>query len=125
LAAYTAGGIARANPAKVGFTAFKLGLTGLLVPYMFVYGPSLVLYGSFLSIIRSIVTAIIGVYVLSSSLQGYFIVKRLNIFFRILLLICALLLIEAKLLTDFLGLGLALLITIIVLFEHSRIEKLK
>jgi TRAP transporter 4TM/12TM fusion protein len=125
LAAYTAAGIARANPAKVGFTAFKLGLTCLLVPYMFVYGPSLVLYGSFLSIVRSVITAIIGVYLLSSSVQGYFIIKRVNIFFRILLLICALLLIEAKLSTDFLGLGLGILISIIVLFEHLKIKKLK
>ena len=72
----------------------------------------------------TVITAIIGVYLLSSSVQGYFIIKRVNIFFRILLLICALLLIEVKLLTDFLGLGLALLITIIVLSEHFRIKKL-
>jgi len=111
LAAYTAAGIARADPTKVGYTALKLGLTGLIVPYMFVYGPSLVLYGSTLSVIRSAITAIVGIYLLSSSLQGFYLVKRVKLFFRIFLLICALLLIDAKFITDLFGFGILFIIS--------------
>ena len=111
LAAYTAAGIARADPTKVGYTALKLGLTGLIVPYMFVYGPSLVLYGSTLSVIRSAITAIVGIYLLSSSLQGFYLVKRVKLFVRILLLICALLLIDAKFITDLFGFGILFIIS--------------
>ncbi len=43
LAAYAAAGIAGANPFKTGNTAFRLGIAKALVPFVFVYSPSLLL----------------------------------------------------------------------------------
>ena len=43
LAAYAGAGIAGANPFKTGNTAFRLGIAKALVPFMFVYSPSLLL----------------------------------------------------------------------------------
>ncbi|MGI9508861.1 MAG: TRAP transporter permease, partial [Geminicoccaceae bacterium] len=43
LAAYAAAGIAGSNPFKTGNTAFRLGIAKALVPFVFVYSPSLLL----------------------------------------------------------------------------------
>ena len=43
LAAYAAAGIANANPFKTGNTAFRLGMGKALVPFVFVFSPSLLL----------------------------------------------------------------------------------
>ncbi len=41
LAAFAAAGIARSEPMRTGFTAFRLSMGKALVPFMFVYAPSL------------------------------------------------------------------------------------
>ncbi len=43
LAAYAASGIAGSNPFQTGNTAFRLGIAKALVPFVFVYSPSLLL----------------------------------------------------------------------------------
>src|SRR5699024_6317979 len=46
LAAYAAAGIAGSEPMKTGMTAVRLGIAAFIVPYIFVYGESLLLIGS-------------------------------------------------------------------------------
>ena len=46
LAAYAASGIAGSPPLKTAWTAMVLASAGFLVPFMFVYGPALLLMGS-------------------------------------------------------------------------------
>src|SRR3546814_8418229 len=46
LAAYAAAGMAGADPFKTGNTAFRLGLGKVLVPFVFVFSPSLLLVAS-------------------------------------------------------------------------------
>jgi TRAP-type uncharacterized transport system fused permease subunit len=46
LAAYAAAGIARTDPLKTGFTATRLALAGILVPFVFVYSPTILLQGA-------------------------------------------------------------------------------
>ena len=41
LAAYAAAGISRASPMETGVTAFRLSMGKALVPFMFIYAPSL------------------------------------------------------------------------------------
>ncbi len=43
LAAYAAAGIAGSNPFTTGNTTFRLGIAKALVPFVFVYSPSLLL----------------------------------------------------------------------------------
>lgn len=43
LAAYTAAGIADADPMRVGFTAVRIGIVAFIIPYVFVYQPQLIL----------------------------------------------------------------------------------
>jgi TRAP-type uncharacterized transport system fused permease subunit len=41
LASYVAAGLAGANADRVGWTAFRFGTVSFILPFMFVYGPSL------------------------------------------------------------------------------------
>ena len=71
LAAYAAAGIAKTDPNKTGFTACFIGITTYIVPYMFVYGPELVAIGTPMTIIKALITALIGVYSLAIAVVGY------------------------------------------------------
>ena len=46
LAAYAGAGIAGSDPVRTGFLAFRLGIPGFILPYMFVYSPALLMIGS-------------------------------------------------------------------------------
>lgn len=88
MAAYVAAGIAGSNPTKTGFMAWKLGLTAFIVPFVMVYNPGLLGIGSFIQIFRAIIFALISVYALASSLEGYLLFKKVNFFpWRILLIV--------------------------------------
>lgn len=73
LAAYAAAGIARTDPLKTGFTATRLALAGILVPFVFVYSPTILLQGATLAeILITAATAVVGVVALSGAVSGYF-----------------------------------------------------
>ncbi len=109
LAAYAGAGISGADPFKTGFTAWRLGLAGFIVPFMFVYGPSLLLQGSPGEIALTVVSASIGVISLASALEGY-LIRQLSLWERALLLFGAVVLIKPGLITDVVGIGLLILV---------------
>jgi len=103
LAAYTGAGIAGANPATVGWLAFRMALAGFIIPYIFVYNPQLLLMGgSNLEIIQACITSIIGVVGLAGFVQAYF-MGNLNMVQRVILLVGALSLMIPGLITDIIG----------------------
>jgi TRAP transporter 4TM/12TM fusion protein len=106
VAAYVAAGIARANPVKVGFTACRLGLAAFIVPYMFVFGPPLLLKGEFYSMLWGAITAIVGVIALAAGAERWFMGRPTSWLQSGLLLAAALLLIKPGLTTDLIGFGL-------------------
>ena len=108
LAAFTASFLARSNPMSVAFTAVRLGFVAVIVPYMFVYAPSLLFQGSPLTIATTIVTALAGVVFIGSALQGYFLGARLPAASRVLFFAAAITLIIPGYLTDGIGAGLGL-----------------
>jgi TRAP transporter 4TM/12TM fusion protein len=71
IGAFVAAGIAKANELRTAITAMKLGLVGLIVPYLFVYDNSFLLMGTFWETVPKFALAIIGVYALSAALNGY------------------------------------------------------
>jgi TRAP transporter 4TM/12TM fusion protein len=71
LAVFAAASIARSNPMSTGWTATRLGILAYIVPFLFVYSPSLILQGTWLEIILSLITAIIGTIILGTGLVGY------------------------------------------------------
>jgi TRAP transporter 4TM/12TM fusion protein len=102
MAVYAAAGISGSNLWRTGLAALKIGATGFIVPYMFVYGPSLLFMGEPLRIILTIISASVGVVVLSAGLMGWFLGEA-RFFERGLLLAAAILLIKAGLYTDAIG----------------------
>ena len=109
-AAYAGAAIAKADPMKTGWTAWTFALAGFLLPYMFVYNNSLLLMGSVINTIFSILTSIIGVICLGAGIIGYFL-RKTSIPERILLFAAALLLIKPGLITDIAGL-LCVMVTV-------------
>ncbi len=102
LAAYAAAGIARSDPFKTGWVAVRIGLSGFVIPYMFVTGPSLLLQGPLLAIIQSVLTAIVGIISLSAAIVGYGLAP-VRSWERVGLFIAGLLLIDPGWVTDVIG----------------------
>ncbi|HAL65713.1 MAG TPA: C4-dicarboxylate ABC transporter [Bacteroidales bacterium] len=69
--AYAAAGVAGEDPFMVGIQSMKLGWAGYLLPFMFVFGNSLLLIGSVQQIVMSIVSALVGAFAIVASLYGY------------------------------------------------------
>ncbi|MBE3138505.1 MAG: TRAP transporter permease [Actinobacteria bacterium] len=109
IASYAAAGLADADMFETGWTAFKLGLAGFIVPFMFIFSPTLIMVGHPLGIIISFVSACIGVLMLASSIEGFFL-TRLNLIERILFFIGALCLIDERYITSAIGLTILLLV---------------
>ncbi len=109
LAAYAAAGIAGAPPLRTAWTAMVLAFAGFLVPFMFVYGPALLLDGSVAEIGLVVGTGVAGVTALAASTMGY-LRGQLSPWERALLGISAIALIIPGLTSD--GFGLLLLLFI-------------
>jgi TRAP transporter 4TM/12TM fusion protein len=113
-ASYAAAAIAKADPMKTGFTAWRFALAGFLLPYMFVYNQSLLLMGSPLNIIMAVITASIGIICLAAGIIGY-LLKEANVLERVILLAAAILLIKPGWITDIIGLLFVGLVVILQL----------
>ena len=105
MAVYAANGISRAGLWDSGLAALKLGATGYIVPYFFVFGPSLLLIGSWSTIALTTITAVLGVVCLSGGLIGYLLAAA-SLWQRLFLISAAFVLIKPGLVTDAVGLSL-------------------
>lgn len=83
-AVYPAAAIAKTPWLPVAWYACLLGLVAFVAPFMFVYGPQLLMIGSPVAIIQCIVTGAIGIVFLSSGIWGY-LTRRTLLFERILM----------------------------------------
>ncbi|WP_336367479.1 TRAP transporter permease [Marinobacter sp. C2H3] len=110
LASYAAAAIANADPWKTSLTALRLGLASFLIPFIFVFGPSLLGLGSTTAMIVNTVGAVIGVLAMSSALIGWCLVT-MNAGLRLVLFVGAILLIMPGAIGDVVGLGLIIGVT--------------
>ncbi len=102
LAVYAAAGLAGANLWAAGLAAVRLGAAGFIVPFFFVYEPSLLMIGPWPRILGAAATACVGVMALAAALHGY-LLRRANLPERMLLFAAALLLIDPNWTTDAMG----------------------
>jgi len=73
LAAYAAAGIAGSEPMRTGLTAFRLSMGKALVPFMFVYTPSLLfLQFEWPAFVSGLLCGALGIVALSAAYIGYF-----------------------------------------------------
>jgi TRAP-type uncharacterized transport system fused permease subunit len=80
----------------------RIGAAGFIVPFMFVYGPSLLFVGSAFDISTSVISASFGVIALAAGMVGWF-VKALKPWERVVLVAAAFLLIKSGLYSDAVG----------------------
>lgn len=71
LASFVAAGVAGARPVEVGVQSMRLGSAMYFVPFFFVLNPALILQGEAGDIIVVVITAIIGIALIASALEGY------------------------------------------------------
>lgn len=72
MAAFAASAIAKAPPMATGWAAMKFGWSAYVIPVLFVFSPTLILIGAPGEIAIAIFTAVIGVWLVSAALAGYF-----------------------------------------------------
>ena len=95
LAAYAAAGMAGSDPFKTGNTAFRLGLAKALVPFVFVFSPSLLLVAkgfTWESFIITFTGCIMGITLMAAALSKFMLVEmkrweQLSCLFAALLMI--------------------------------------
>jgi TRAP transporter 4TM/12TM fusion protein len=120
LCAYAAAGIAGEKPFKVAITSLRIGLIAFIIPFMFAYDPRLMLIGgTIIGLIRILITAFIGIYILACGLQNWMFIK-LNFPERILSIVSSLFLIYPTLASDGIGFLLFLLVFISQLTKSKK-----
>jgi TRAP transporter 4TM/12TM fusion protein len=110
MAVYAANGISRAKLMESSWAAIKLGLTGYIIPFMFVFSPALLMIGDVVTVSMAALTATVGVICLAGGLHAYFFFGVARWWERLMLITAALVLIKPGLTTDLIGLGLVALI---------------
>lgn len=106
VASFTAAGIAGADSMKTGLTGFAYALVAFLVPFIFIYDPSILLVGTPLEIVKGTLVLFLGTYLLASGMAGFFLVP-LNRIERGILLASAILIIIPETITDIIGIAVA------------------
>jgi TRAP transporter 4TM/12TM fusion protein len=105
LAVFAAASLAKADMWRSGFEAMRVAAPAYIVPFMFVYEPSLLMLGDWVTILTSTITATIGSICLAAGMMGH--LKRACSWWeRTLLLLAAVLLIKPGYITDSIGLAL-------------------
>ncbi len=110
LAAYAAAGMAGSDPFKTGNTAFRLGMAKVLVPFVFVFSPSLLLVAkgfTWNDFAITFIGCILGITVLAAALSKFFLVEMKR-WEQLLCIAAALLLIAPGLIPTLVGAAMTL-----------------
>jgi TRAP transporter 4TM/12TM fusion protein len=114
IAAFAAANIARADPMRTGFAASRFGWSAFVVPFIFVFKPTLLLQtGSNWEIAYDVSTAIAGVWITSMALVGYSLrrigwLERLGYMIAGMLLLIPSSLLPGDSVTTYMGIAMAL-----------------
>ena len=107
LAAYAGAAIAQSNPIKTAIESTKLAIAAFIVPYVFAMNPVMLFEGNpgVFQVILIVITSLVGIFGISSALQGY-VLTDMNPIERIMSAAAGLLLIDPNLITDIVGIAL-------------------
>ena len=107
---------------QTAWRAMRLGVVIYIVPFFFVLNPALILHGAPMEVIESVITAVIGVFLIASGVEGYMLVLgRLNRVIKYFVLVAGILMAAPEKMTDVYGVLLgAALIVVQVSINRSR-----
>ena len=120
LAVFAAAGLAKTSIWETGIESMRVAAPAYIVPFMFVYEPSLLMQGDWWTIFTSLVTALVGTTCLAAGLMGYLRAPCTR-WERALLLIAAILLIKPGYITDVIGL---VPLAIVLLSQSLAVKRL-
>ena len=118
-AVYVGAGIANARWVKTAWIAMRLALVEYLIPFIFIYNPSLLFLGEPEVIFFSFLTATIGVAMIGCATMGY-LAGPLNVLMRLAVLIASTMCITPGVRSDAAGLGILALV-----YAYQRIQARK
>ncbi len=122
LAAYAGAGIGGADPMKTGVTAFRLSMGKALVPFMFVYAPSMLFINfTWSEFILAMLSGILGVLALSAAYIGHFRTK-IDFLGKTLLTIGGLLLVSNDLMVIIIGAAMVLFVIVPKFFQAETTD---
>jgi len=112
LAVYSASGIAKSNPIKSGFIAVRLGIVTFLIPFVMIFNPEIIGRGDLMDILLAVSTAIVGIFMIASALEGYMIGSGVisSMVLRMVLTLGGLALFVPGIYTDIIGIGILVIV---------------
>ena len=127
LAVYAAAGLAKTDLWRAGWEAVRVASPAYIVPFMFVYEPSLLLIvqdwtTQWPSVTLAVITACIGAICLAASLMGW-LFSAASVWQRAVLFVAALLLIKPGVYTDIVGLVLLGIVAGVQLGARRRLPR--
>lgn len=123
LAAFAASGISGGEPIRTGFNAMKLAAAAFIIPYMFIFDPSLLMVDVTAGrLIWIIFTAVMGMIAIGAGLVGYW-YRKLHWLERMIGFASGLMLMYPEGNTDAIGLAVFILMVIIQIIGKRRNEK--
>ncbi len=85
LAAYAASSISGADPSRTGYEAFRLGLVGVVIPFVFSYDPGLLASGGLARVAMSLAGGLSASFLIPAAFEGFYFYRKLNPAMRSLL----------------------------------------
>jgi TRAP-type uncharacterized transport system fused permease subunit len=133
IASYAAATIGKTDPIRTGWEAMRLCSIAYVIPFLFVFSPSLLLYGHWYIVTLSVATAVIGSILLGVGMVG-FLFRPIGVVKRAFFIIAAVALlipvtstgqyVELTWATNAIGLFLAIVMVSIEWLARSAREKL-
>ncbi|MBQ8216775.1 MAG: TRAP transporter permease [Oscillospiraceae bacterium] len=122
LAAYAGSAIAKSNPMKTGINATKLAIGAFIVPYIFCMNPAMLLIDvTAWSMIQIIITSFVGMFGVAAALEGYLLIN-MHWITRIMAAAGGLLMMIPGSVTDFIGIGLLVVVLLIEKFGSKKLN---
>lgn len=123
MAAYAAAGIAEADSMKTGLKAFKLGIAGFIIPFLFVYYPGLMIVGtSTLKTLYALLVALCSVFLLAAAFEGWVGVP-LGMGLRLVMFLLGCVTILPFPIADLIGIIGTILIVVLLVFMIRKAKK--
>ena len=122
LSVYVASGIAQSNWLKTAFNAIIMALPGFIIPYMFIFNDSILLMGTEFQILKTFLTTVIAVFVLSITTMGYYL-TRLNVVERLILGTAAICMVVSDFKINLIGIVLIVIVHIYQNLKRKNEEK--
>ncbi len=122
IAAITASTISKSSALETGILSMRLGSILFFLPILFVFDPSMLMDGTFYSILISFITAVFAIILISSSFESYmYYLGFINKYIRITMFISGFLILLPILYTKIIGLFIFLIsISSLIIYKYKN-----